>query len=296
LAAKFPGDAGIDKHSSVLFADRFEAANLAEVLSHYNDGSDIKKDILALVRDGPTGTGRCIQMTSTLGENTGGFLYKKLPREVEKMFVRFYVKFPKDVDYIHHFFHIGGYHPATNWAQGGAGERPKGNDRITVGIEPTGDHGRLPAPGMWNLYCYWNEMKVSAGGKYWGNSLEPIQDAIIPKDKWQCVEVMIKLNDPAKRDGELALWIDGKLSAHIYQGVPRAQWTGMGFRLLEKGGEPFEGFRWRTSNDLKLNFVWLLHYVTENAARANNSTPKKTNRVWFDNVVVATEYVGPVAR
>jgi hypothetical protein len=34
---------------------------------------------------------------------------------------------------------------------------------------------------------------------------------------------------------------------------------------------------------------WLMNYVTENSAKTN-----KVNRVWFDDVVVATEYIGPI--
>jgi hypothetical protein len=91
--------------------------------------------------------------------------------------------------------------------------------------------------------------------------------------------------------------VDGKLVAHFYKGVRRDKWTGMGFRLAEEGGEPFEGLRWRNNQELKINFFWLLHYVTENAARQNRvSNPNPVNRVWFDDIVVATDYVGPVKR
>ncbi|HVR76072.1 MAG TPA: hypothetical protein VMT52_17200, partial [Planctomycetota bacterium] len=75
------------------------------------------------------------------------------------------------------------------------------------------------------------------------------------------------------------------------KGKPRGPWTGMGFTLAEEGGEPFEGLRWRTQTDLKLNFFWLLHYVTERAARKN-----PVNRVWFDHIVVAESYVGPIVK
>ena len=79
-------------------------------------------------------------------------------------------------------------------------------------------------------------------------------------------------------------------------GTPRDEWTGMGFHPLAEGAEgatPFEGFRWRTHADLKINFFWLLFYVTENAGRQNRVSAEKENRVWFDDIVVATEYVGP---
>ena len=69
----------------------------------------------------------------------------------------------------------------------------------------------------------------------------------------------------------------------------------MGFSLTEQQGEPFEGFRWRSNTDLKINFLWLLHYVTENPARQNKvAKPNPINRVWFDDIVVSTEYIGPI--
>lgn len=39
----------------------------------------------------------------------------------------------------------------------------------------------------------------------------------------------------------------------------------------------------------------MLDYITENAGRQNGvKEPRKVNRVWFDDIVVSTEYVGPV--
>ena len=139
-------------------------------------------------------------------------------------------------------------------------------------------------------------MKGSADGKYWGNSLTPAQAALVPRDRWECVEVMLQCNSTAaKSDGELALWLDGKPIMHIAPGSQRSRWTGMGFSLVDDGGESFEGFRWRTNNQLKINFFWLLHYVTENAARQNHlAEANPINRVWFDDVVIATGYIGPI--
>jgi len=298
LAAQYPGDRGISRDARVLFAEDFESGTLDDIAKRWGEMSNKDGKPMALVEDGPPGTQgkRALRVTAELANNTGGHLYTRLSREVDKAYARFYVKFPAPHSYIHHFVTLGGYHPSTRWPQGGAGERPKGDDRITVGIEPTGDHGRFEPPGIWNFYVYWHEMKRSADGRYWGNSLKPIKPAIVPRDRWQCVEIMIKLNStPTEPDGELALWLDGAPVAHFSRGARRGPWTGMGF-ALDDASEPFEGFRWRTSPDLKLNFFWLLHYVTVNAARQNRvETPEPTNTVLFDHIVVATDYIGPIA-
>jgi hypothetical protein len=53
---------------------------------------------------------------------------------------------------------------------------------------------------------------------------------------------MIRINScPGARDGELALWLDGKLVAHFRRGAPRGPWTGLGFRLLAEGGYSLRG-------------------------------------------------------
>ena len=298
LAARYPGDEGIARAKEVLFAEDFEGDSVAAIVKRWTEAKNPNQQGFRLVSDVPPGSpGRhALEITAHPARDTGGHLYKRLPREVDAAFARFYVKFPEPAGYIHHFVHFGGYRPATNWPQGGASERPRGDERITVGIEPFGEDGRVPPPGTWNFYTYWHEMKRSADGRYWGNGLQPVKPQQTPAGRWQCVEMMIKLNSaPDRWDGDLALWLDGKLVAHFYPGVPRDKWTGMGFRLLGEGGTPFEGFNWRTSTDLKINFFWLLDYVTPEALRRNKVTDiDKDNRVMFDHVVVATEYIGPV--
>jgi hypothetical protein len=149
LAAKYPGDRGIEKDPNVLFAEDFETGSLEDVVRHWSEASNKDGKVLAFSADAPPGSGgkRCLQMTATLGENTGGHLYKRLPRGVDTVFARFYVKFAPDADYLHHFVHLGGYNPPTDYPQGGAGERPRGDDRVTAGIEPFGDYGKYPPPG-----------------------------------------------------------------------------------------------------------------------------------------------------
>ncbi|MEZ6134309.1 MAG: hypothetical protein R3C53_05290 [Pirellulaceae bacterium] len=116
------------------------------------------------------------------------------------------------------------------------------------------------------------------------------------------------MNDVGESNGELALWIDGQQVSHLGQGFPRGLWTfdkflpgreGEGVRWNQEsgqrehfttipGGDPFEGFRFRTAKPLNINFVWLYLYITQ-------GTPGHANRVWYDDLVVATDYIGPLA-
>src|SRR5947209_2901352 len=107
LAAKYPGDRGIGRDPHVLFSEDFEEGSLAEVVKRWSEVSNKGNKVLAFSADGPPDSAgkRAIQMTATLGENTGGHLYKRLPR-VDRVFACFYVKFAPDAEYIHHFVHL----------------------------------------------------------------------------------------------------------------------------------------------------------------------------------------------
>ncbi len=298
LAAQYPGDRGIEGDPRVLFAETFQTSSIADLAKRWSNVSNKDGKVLDFSADTPPGSAarRSLQMTAVLGANTGGHLYKRLDSGIEKLYARFYVKFAEDAGYTHHFVAVGGYNPPTGYPQGGAGERPRGDDHVYIGIEPNGDYGRIPPPGAWSFYTYWREMKISADGKYWGNAISPELPLRVPGGRWQCVEVFARLNSaPDVADGELALWLDGCQVMRVAKGVARGPWSGMGFKLPETGGEPFEGFRWRSSDALKLNFFWLLDYITENAIRQNHvSGPNPVHRVWFNNIVLATEYIGPI--
>ena len=118
-------------------------------------------------------------MTGVFGENSGGDLFTTFKPGLEKAYVRFYTKFAADHGYEHHFVAMGGYTPATPWPNPKAGTRPNGDDRLAIFIDPVGFYGRYPPPGVWTLYSYWSEMKISADGKYWGNVLAPVNALLI---------------------------------------------------------------------------------------------------------------------
>lgn len=266
IAASHRGDVGISEDRRVILHEDFESKDWAK------RWPEIKGRGKQTVIDDSTANGgkRALRITATRDEDTGGHLFRSLGRGHDKLHLRFYVKFEKDHGYVHHFVHLCGYNPPTSWPQGGAGTRPAGDARFTTGIEPTGVWGRFDAPGVWGFYSYWNEMKASRDGKFWGNSVRPQIEQPITREKWICVEIMLRCNEPGKRNGDQAIWIDGK---------PVGQWT---------------GYRWRTTEDFGVNGIWMLYYITPNAARQNKvEKPRESNTVWFDDIVVATDYIGP---
>ena len=275
LAGKYPGDKGIEKDQAVLFADDFESGNIKKWDEDQSQGDQGRTAVTKEPQLAYFGKHAC-RITATRGKNNGGGLIKWLGKGHDEIYARFYVKFAADAGYIHHFVHING--SPDRWGSfGKAGLRPKGDDFFSTGIEPWFDWGKNPPPGKWMFYTYWPEMKGSAGGKYWGNGFHP-ESGVITRDKWICMEIRVKMNTPNLKDGEQTVWQDGKLIGH------------------------FTGINWRTSKKLKANVFWLMSYVTEKAFGHTDQyadkhkmvADKKTHTVWFDQVVVATEYIGLV--
>ena len=264
IAAQYPGDEGIEKDPRVLFVEDFESGDVREIGARWGEVSHPEN--MDLSADIPTGS----PGVRSLHIAKNGHLYTHT-KGVDTMFARFYVKFHPKTGYLHHFVHLNADRSPTPWPKGTAGFKPAGDQGFTTGIEPWGQWGKATAPGVWHFYSYWHEMKGDGAGKYWGNFFDPPQPEPIQPGRWYCVEAMLKANStPEASDGEQAFWVDG-----------------------QKVGE-FKGFRWRTADALKVNTFWLLYYITDQAARHNNDTATdRVYEVWFDDIVLATEYIGP---
>jgi hypothetical protein len=263
LAAAFKADAKIADHKAVIFADNFEEGELGARW-------DEKGKPLTLAPAGGGEVGKqCLKVTATLGENQGGGLTKWF-EPADTVFVRFYTRFDAGCDYVHHFVTLRankGLRGGDKWSGfGGAGNLPKGDERFSTALEPWGDWGKLPAPGQWNFYSYWHEMKASPDQKYWGNQFMPKDQKNIEKGKWICAEFMLKHNTPGEHDGEQAFWIDGKLMGH------------------------WKSISWRKTESLKANALTLESYITD------RWTKNPVNVVEFDNLVIAREYIGPAGK
>ncbi|MFO7906205.1 MAG: hypothetical protein R6U98_26345 [Pirellulaceae bacterium] len=266
LAAAFAADTEIASHKDVIFADDFERGELGAGWDSMRDKDERVLRLVDTRTDAQPVGQRALQVTATLGKNTGGGLTKWFASN-ETLFIRFYTKFDEDCDYVHHFCTLRankGLDGKARWSGfGGAGERPNGDERFSTALEPWGNWGRWPPPGRWNFYSYWHQMEKSPDGRYWGNGFRPAEQPNIPRDAWICAEMMLKHNTPGRSDGEQAFWIDGELRGH------------------------WRGINWRASPTLWANAFTLESYVTD------RWTKNKVNVVFFDNVVIAKSYIGP---
>jgi hypothetical protein len=317
IAAKYPGDVGIENDPDVIFAESFEGS-VDEICSHWESVSG--KQIMSKSDDIVPGSGgnQSLLLTrvagGTEGYMDGGSLYRRLNNATggygyDQVFFRFYMKFNDGHAPIHHYGSgLVGFRPTTPWPQGGAGERPIADARWSTQVEPSTFES-------WNLYSYWHGMGGSPPrGQTWGNNFESgVPARPVAKEKWICLEVMVKMNDVGDTNGEQAYWLDGKLSrneagkitSYIGKGFPSVgTWVydkfkpyvteqgvawdydqGKGVSLA--GGKPFPGFAWRSTPDLNINAIWLYRYM---------SRPETgVSKVWWDHLVVARTYIGPLA-
>lgn len=275
IASMYPGDSGIAGDPRVLFVENFERNSVGELSSVWEQVQNPAG--MTLVPDVPAGSPgtRSLSMTGQ-AQTSGAHLYRRLPRSPVELHLRYYVKYLSGGRFHHSGGWLGGYNPSTAWPQGGAGLRPNGDDRFSVGFEPF-------SGTRMDFYAYWMEMGGFPDGNYWGNSF--IQDpSLSPRfGQWVCVELMIRMNDPVTAsNGELAVWIDGQKKAHLGPGFPTGT-SQFGIFTPTASGMPFGGFRWRSTQQLGTNFVWLLNYTEDGA------------RMQWDHVVAATEYIGPLA-
>ncbi len=307
IAARYPFDIGIAKDEYVVFAENFEVNTIDDFEQRWDQVAHPDRMSLSGIKPENSSGSKSLLISHLAEKGNGAHLYTRLDKDgkgYDQVFARFYVRFAEDCEEIHHFGTcIGGNNPATPWPQVSAGNPTQGGKSYWVGIEPFGDAWR------WDYYTYWHKMRGSPPrGQTWGNSFIQDKSLKVAKEKWICVEVMTKMNDVGKSNGEMALWIDGQLRSYLRPGEPRGRFTfdkfipgeeGEGViwdrelgdrRSLpaEPGGTPFPGFEWRTVEELKTNFVWVYVYITK-------GTPGHANRVWFDDVVVAKQYIGPIA-
>ena len=281
LASRYPGDAGIESDPAVVFVERFEDTSTAAVFGRWTD--ILNGPAMSLTSDVPAGSPgtRSLNIPWTGGGvNNGGHLFKVLTPGIDDvLYIRYYVKYPTSGRFSHNGIWIGGRNPSVNWPDPKAGTRPVGNDRFSAAAE------QANTTSQFDHYDYWMNMHLSNDGSYWGNRLLNDPSVTGRTGQWMCVEHMVKLNNPvSESNGEHAIWLDGVKISHIGPGFPSGFWSGGNF-TQDPAGTPFEGMRWRSDTNLKVNWIWLQNYAPDDPAGF-------TSTMRFDHVVAARSYIG----
>ena len=249
----------------VLFRDGFDddasLGNYFELL-----GKD--RDRITIHTEAPHSGAGALQLVTEDrgGEACGAGVRLWLDKGRECLHLRYWIRYAADYDQgnlNHTGGSISGVAGEDKWrGLGTAGKRPVGDDHCSTRVEGWRDWQRVPAPGFLFSYTYWMDMARDPDGNFWGNLLMPVavERCVPPRDRWLCVEQRLQLNTPGRDNGELAVWLNGELYTH------------------------WRGLRWRSADALLCRRIALDLYVHES---------RRQNRVWYDDVVVSTGYIGP---
>jgi hypothetical protein len=288
VAAKYPGDIGIEKDPAVVFADGFEGFRDDAIATDRKGQPGMKWDVAwhtvritrepANVHSGK----QAVEIRHEQAPMTHG-TGKAFEKGFDTLFVRYYMKLDKDFPGCHHTGMIlwagaPGVIMASGSEHSATGVRPNGRNHFVACLDTSQPSRRRQerSPGRSNIYCYHmdqagvygdlffpsGQMGGPEGAGPFGPSFVPRPDFVPELGRWYCYELMAKANTPGKRDGRVAFWVDGVLRGD------------------------FPGLRLRSVDTLKINNVHLSTY-------SSRVRPHQT--LWYDDVVVATSYIGPQA-
>ncbi len=306
IASAYPYDSLINNDPNVLFTEMFEQSTVTMMLSTPGYQTLTSLSRIHLDPSVPAGSHgmQSLRLTTVEHSNASNDTMEDaniridLPTAItDSVFIRYYVKYNSEHTFHHSGVWAGGTDPSHNcWTcvYPGRNIPANGDSAFIVGTEIRGSATQnAVTTSQFGFYNYWMGMKplVSSPntGKYYGNEFNSLgSNDIINMDSWNCIEMMIRLNNPVSDSaGELKLWINGNLIGYYGKGFPTGTWNEATF--VEGVGFPFEGFRWRSNSNVILNYLWLKNYATQNI---QYPTP---NDLWIDHVVVAKSYIGPIS-
>jgi len=274
LSDSYPGDLGIGKDKSVVFADDFESDNLKK----WDDFDGNPEPFNHLMpASGPLGlnANHVVRLRAPSGKRGGADLVKVLPEGYDRLYARWYVKYEPGFNF-NAPNHGGGLHAGSRNLLGRSDNRPEGNDWFCAWIEHTTDTHRNCA------YVYYRGMYQDCAdphGRCWGDHFPAKSDGpfagkpqhqprisppVLESGKWYCVEIMMDGGNPGTTEnganGVLDYWIDG----------------------VEIG--PWNDLWLRTTGNLKIDIFWLNLF--------HHDGTHSDEGILIDNVVVATKRIG----
>lgn len=281
IAAKYPGDVGIENDPDVIFADGFEtyasASDLDQKWDNHFQASQTKIVMdAANVKSGAKALEFSLPQQDAELSNA---VQKILTTELDVLYLRYYSKFDPSFD-VTGSSHNGGGISAHyyNGNQATPGVPANGTNKFLIEFEHWRGEAKDPSPGSLNVYIYHPEQRDDYGDHFFpsgavlpntsipgdfGPTFQAHPDITPELGRWYAYEVMLKANTAGQRDGRITLWLDGKLIAD------------------------FPNLRLRDVDTLKIDrFNLSLH------ARSNT---KGVTKKWYDNVVAAKSYIGPIS-
>lgn len=277
----YPGDAEIGDDPNVIFADDFESyASGSELETRWDAVYQRDQIRMATETENVFAGAQSLEFTvPEMDDELSNATDKVLSDERDVLFLRYYSKFQPPYDVVGSS-HNGSMISAHYFIDGNAtpGVPADGTNKFLVNYENWRGEAATESPGDLNVYVYHPEQRDNYGDHFFPNG-DVMPNTSIPYDfgsefvsrpnvipelgRWYCYEYMVRANTPGERDGRVAFWLDGVLLAD------------------------FQNLRLRDVETLKIDRFGLSFHI--------GSNPNGETKKWYDNVVAATSYIGPIA-
>ena len=210
--------------------------------------------------------GQALRIRVAAGDNYGGSLHFRYADETgsepEEAWFRYYLRVGDDWDPAD-----GGKLPGfagTYGVAGWGGRAVDGTDgwsaRGTYTV-PVAAGNPLAGHTAIGNYVYHADMPGTYGDvDLWLDGCA----GVLEKGRWYSIETHLRMNTPGVNDGLLEGWVDGRLAYR------RTDW------------------RWRDVSTLNIEEVWM------NVYHGGSATAPSDMHLYIDNVVIATEPIGPM--
>ncbi len=279
IAAGYPGDVGIGGDPRVVFADDFESYTTDADLSRNWDAVYHRVRIATESANVHAGA-RSVEFTAPQQTSElSNTVAKVLAGDLDVLYLRYYSRYEDTFD-ITGSSHNGAEISAGYYVNGNAspGVPADGTNKYLISYENWRGDATTTTPGEQNVYIYHPAQRTNYGDHFFPDG-RVLPNSSIPGDfgpefvarpnvtpalgRWYSYEVMLRANTPGQRDGRITCWLDGAIIAD------------------------FPNLRLRDVDTLTIDhFSLSLHF---------GSNPTRETRKWYDDVVAATAYIGPMA-
>jgi hypothetical protein len=277
IASKYPGDSGIKGDSNVLWADDFESyTDPNDLWQTWSNVFQMNQTRIATEQGAFYAGAKGLEFTvPQQDDELSNAVVMNLTTERDILFLRYHSKYSSPFDV------VGSSHNGSSISAHyqGPGIRANGTNHFMVAYEAGRFDTSVSAPGQLNVYVYhplqrdiWGDHFLPTGEVSpntslpfdFGPTFVPRSHVVPPLEQWNCYELMVKANTPGELNGRIAMWFDGTLIAD------------------------FPNLRLRDVDTLRMDQFSIGLHVKNNV----NGEVKK----WYDNVVVATAYIGPMVQ
>ncbi len=280
ISAGYPGDLNIASDSDVIFADDFENYSVPDDLwGRWDNVFQMSQTRLATDAANVFAGAQSLEFTVPQQDaELSNAVVKFVSPERDVLFLRYYSRFDPGFDVIGSS-HNGSTISAHYEVDGNPtpGIPADGYNKFLAAFECWRGEAATPNPGDLNVYIYHPGQRSEWGDHFFptglvmpntslpydfGPAFVPRDDMVPELGRWYAYEFMVQANTVGRADGRIACWVDGVLIADF--------------------------------PNLELRYVATLTIDRFNLSLHVGSNTLAVARKWYDNVVAATRYLGPM--